>query len=462
MRGYLLAPSRKLQYKIALGDAAVVAVSTMILWAERLDHVQSLSWATILMAFSISLQMFVMYVLDLYEHNACSNRLSCISRLILSSLVQAAVVSLFLYVFIGRETAAGFSFPFGCLFLNSGLLVAWRLAVPAFTRNQRTRKLGLVGPGETLLPFLSELTAIPGNGFSVEAVCFTDGCKAWPESEDHGFRCYSGVDELIESSVYETLICDCNACHFSDHNLLNIVDRMFDGRQVYDFNTWYEEVTGRAPLSYMDNCWFLRSREFKGKASIFYLRLKRLIDIFGGLFALLIASPVLIAVSILIKRESDGPVLFVQERAGLNLKPFKCYKFRTMIDNAEEGTGPVWASENDPRVTRVGRFLRKMRLDELPQLWNIVRGDMTFVGPRPIRRHFIDILSQSIPFYVLRASVKPGLTGWAQVNLVEARAQERQLEKFQYDLFYIRNMSFMLDMLIFLKTAKIVIKGTGL
>jgi lipopolysaccharide/colanic/teichoic acid biosynthesis glycosyltransferase len=173
-------------------------------------------------------------------------------------------------------------------------------------------------------------------------------------------------------------------------------------------------------------------------------------------------SPLFILITILIKVASRGPIFFIQERLGLNRKPFKCYKFRSMIEDAEAASGPIWATEDDPRITTLGRFLRKTRLDELPQLWNILRGDMTFVGPRPIRDHFARRLAREIPFYGLRFCVKPGLTGWAQVNYDYAGSDIGQLEKFQYELFYVRNTSFFLDLLTLFKTIKTVIKHKGL
>ena len=159
--------------------------------------------------------------------------------------------------------------------------------------------------------------------------------------------------------------------------------------------------------------------------------------------------------------DSKGDVFFVQERLGIGKKPFKCVKFRTMVEDAEARSGPVWSKGKDPRITRVGHFLRKSRLDELPQFWNVLKGDMSFVGPRPIREYFANKLAEKIPFYGLRFSVKPGLSGWAQVNYDYAGSEEGQLEKFQYELFYIQNMSFFLDLLVIIKTVQKMFRGEG-
>ena len=185
----------------------------------------------------------------------------------------------------------------------------------------------------------------------------------------------------------------------------------------------------------------------------FYLRyLKRGVDIVGALMGLLVLAPVFMVAGIWIKMVSPGPIIYKQERIGWKGKPFTMLKFRTMSPDAEEKSGPVWSKEGDPRITSTGRWLRKTRLDELPQLWNILSGEMSFVGPRPIRDFFADHLERKIPFYNFRFNVKPGLSGWAQVNRGYAGTDEAQREKFQYELFYILNMSFFLDIFTLFKT----------
>jgi lipopolysaccharide/colanic/teichoic acid biosynthesis glycosyltransferase len=164
---------------------------------------------------------------------------------------------------------------------------------------------------------------------------------------------------------------------------------------------------------------------------------------------------------VLIKLDSKGPMFFKQERVGLDGKTFFAYKLRSMRVDAELLSGPVWATENDPRVTRVGRILRKLRLDELPQLWNVMRGDMSFVGPRPERPHFVEMLEQHIPYYALRHSVPPGITGWAQVCASYGSDIGESRVKLEFDLFYLKNQSPLFDALIMLKTVKIALFGRG-
>ncbi len=184
-------------------------------------------------------------------------------------------------------------------------------------------------------------------------------------------------------------------------------------------------------------------------------------DIILASILLILLAPLLIVVAILIKMDSKGPVLFAQDRVGGGKKEYMMHKFRSMVQDAEKLTGPVWAGDNDNRITRVGRVIRKYRIDELPQLWEVLFGTMSLVGPRPERKYFTDQLEKEIPFYTQRFNVKPGLTGWAQICYDYGATVEDAVEKLNYDLFYIKNMSFALDVVILLKTVKTVLFGKG-
>jgi lipopolysaccharide/colanic/teichoic acid biosynthesis glycosyltransferase len=176
---------------------------------------------------------------------------------------------------------------------------------------------------------------------------------------------------------------------------------------------------------------------------------------------LLLSSPLFLLTALLIKLDSRGPVFFRQERLGEFERPFTLMKFRTMVDNAEQKTGPCWAKDNDPRFTRVGKFLRKTRLDEFPQFINVLKGDMSIVGPRPIRQHFAEIFARKFPFYRLRFKVKPGITGWAQVNMNYVNSDEDQYEKLEYEFYYLYHQSLFLDLFIILKTVQSVVRMKG-
>jgi exopolysaccharide biosynthesis polyprenyl glycosylphosphotransferase len=183
---------------------------------------------------------------------------------------------------------------------------------------------------------------------------------------------------------------------------------------------------------------------------------KRVFDILLSMIGLLISLPISIITALLIKLESEGPVFYKQERIGENGHVFYLYKFRSMKRDAEKHSGPVWAEEDDPRITRIGKVIRKFRIDEIPQMLNVLKGDMSFVGPRPERPYFVGMLSEKIPFYEQRHSVKPGITGWAAVNYRYGSSVEDAAEKLQYDLYYIKNLCLFLDLLIIFKTFSIV------
>ncbi|HET8962469.1 MAG TPA: sugar transferase, partial [Chitinophagales bacterium] len=197
------------------------------------------------------------------------------------------------------------------------------------------------------------------------------------------------------------------------------------------------------------------------QSNAFYTVTNRIINVLCGFIAGVIFIPVAFIIYILNLLASRGPLFYSQERVGKNGSVFTIYKFRTMIPDAEINSGPQFASLNDPRITKIGRWLRKTRLDEMPQFWNILKGDMNLIGPRPERKIFVDALSQTIPFFKLRNAVKPGLTGWAQVNHKYASDSEDSLIKLQYDLYYIKHRSFTLDLWIVLRTIGVVIKFKG-
>ncbi|MFC1514726.1 sugar transferase [Candidatus Omnitrophota bacterium] len=232
----------------------------------------------------------------------------------------------------------------------------------------------------------------------------------------------------------------------------------FEGIEVYDSAYFYEVLTRKVAIKpYLDGDFvpFLSIDAFLNPV---FCNEKRFIDFFGALFLFIATLPLTLVISILVRCTSRGPVFYFQERLGFQERPFKLIKFRTMVVGAESEDGPRWASKGDQRVTKLGKFLRMTRLDELPQLINILKGDISFVGPRPIRKHFSDVIEGKVPFYSLRFTVKPGLTGWAQVNYEYGGSVEGHMEKFQYDLYYIKHASFFLDLFIILKTPQTIIR----
>jgi exopolysaccharide biosynthesis polyprenyl glycosylphosphotransferase len=247
---------------------------------------------------------------------------------------------------------------------------------------------------------------------------------------------------------------------YQDAHAINLFYRSIGHAVAFNsFPDFYERVTGKVPLNAIDKVWFLENINEGPKRS--YEIIKRAVDVFLSIIlgiGVVILSPLIM---LAIKLDSPGPVFFRQKRTGRGGKIFEIIKFRSMRDDAEKGIGAVWAQEYDPRVTRVGRFLRKTRIDEFPQLWNVLTGSMSFVGPRAERPEFNEKLSGGVPFYEERYLIKPGLTGWAQIKYGYGASIKDTAEKVQYDLYYIKHRSLMLDLGIILKTINISLRRAG-
>lgn len=237
-----------------------------------------------------------------------------------------------------------------------------------------------------------------------------------------------------------------------------IADSMVSGVEVLTPPEVYERHFGMVPLHAINHSWFIYNLSHTHRG--LYVGIKRLIDLLGASAGLLVASPLLVLVALAIKLDSPGPIFYSQIRVGERGKTFRIYKFRSMRTDAE-ANGAVWAQKDDPRITRLGRFLRKTRLDEIPQLVNVLHGDLSLVGPRPERPEFVEQLKGSIPFYDRRHMVKPGLTGWAQVRFVYGASVQDAFDKLQYDFFYIKNRSLWLDFEIVLRTIWVVLARKG-
>lgn len=230
------------------------------------------------------------------------------------------------------------------------------------------------------------------------------------------------------------------------------------GVRVEEATTMYERVTGKILIDDLRPSWLIFSDGFH--VSRVARLMKRAIDLALSIAMIVVAVPVMLLTAAAVWLEDGGPVLYRQERVGENGQTFVLSKFRSMRKDAETGT-PVWAKDDDDRVTRIGRFIRKTRLDELPQLWNVIRGDMSFVGPRPERPYFVEELTRAIPFYQQRLAVKPGLTGWAQVKYRYGSSLEDAMEKLRYDLYYIKHLSVVFDLTIVFDTVKVVLFRKG-
>ena len=241
--------------------------------------------------------------------------------------------------------------------------------------------------------------------------------------------------------------------------LRQLLDCKVSGIKVYDLNTHFEKTLGQIRIDYLNASWLIFGDGFNQGA--WRTGVKRVFDLFCATLLLVLATPIMLVTALLIKLESPGPVLYRQERTGLNGRSFSIAKFRSMRNDAEKDGKPVWAQANDARVTRVGAVIRKLRIDELPQLFNVLLGEMSLVGPRPERPYFVEQLTQEIPFYALRHSVKPGVTGWAQVRYPYGATVEDSQEKLQYDLYYVKNHTLFLDLVVLMETVSVVLTGKG-
>ncbi len=241
--------------------------------------------------------------------------------------------------------------------------------------------------------------------------------------------------------------------------LRHLLDCKLAGIKVYDLNTHFEKTLGQIRVDYLNAGWLIFGDGFNQGALRTFI--KRVFDIFSAFVLIFVSAPVMVATALMIKLESRGAVFYRQERVGLNGGTFNVIKFRSMRSDAEKDGKPQWAAANDSRVTRVGQIIRRVRIDELPQLFNVLKGEMSLVGPRPERPFFVQQLTKDIPFYAVRHSVKPGVTGWAQVRYHYGSTVEDSLEKLQYDLYYVKNHTLFLDLVVLMETVGVVLTGKG-
>jgi sugar transferase (PEP-CTERM system associated) len=238
-----------------------------------------------------------------------------------------------------------------------------------------------------------------------------------------------------------------------------LIQLRIKGVPVEDCHSFYERLLSKIPITDLSPEWIVLAKGFRRDRVILFA--KRVIDVVVSGLGLILSAPIALLTAILIKLDSPGPVLYRQERVGQDGARFVLLKFRSMTVDAESEQGPVWASVNDPRVTRVGRVIRKLRIDEIPQMINVLKGEMSFVGPRPERPFFVEKLKQKNRYYALRLSVKPGITGWAQISYRYGDSETDAVEKLQYDLYYIKNMSILFDVQIIFESLKVILLGKG-
>ena len=340
------------------------------------------------------------------------------------------------------------------------LVVSWRYAYSwVLKKKMFTERVMILGHGDVCRHIINEINGHADSGYQVAGVISTNSTS--PSAFYHKVPVFSmnrALYEMAQSLHTNKIIVAMNERRGSlpTEELLRC---KMKGITILEGETLYEELTGKILVEKLKPSWLIFSDGFRKSRSTHFM--KRAVGLVLASVGLLLTLPLIGIIALAIKLDSRGPVIFRQDRCGEDGRVFKLCKFRSMIDNAEAGCGPCWASNDDWRVTRVGKVLRKYRLDEIPQMWNVLKGDLSFVGPRPERPEFVRKLAQMIPYYSERHTVKPGVTGWAQVSYGYGASVEDALEKLKYDLFYIKNMCLVMDLMIIFKTAKIVLLKSG-
>jgi sugar transferase (PEP-CTERM system associated) len=401
-----------------------------------------------------------LYYADLYDYRQLSDRRELFVRIVQAlgsaSFILAALYFWFPFLVLGRGV-----FMIAALLVIT-LVIGWRVAFDWLSRKVGPReRLLLVGTGQPAITLARELFERRLE-LGVEIVGFVD-----PDANLVGTPLINpGVIGTIEDipSIVRARNVDRVVVSLADARgklpMEKLLEMKLEGVTFDHLATIYEEYTGKIAVENLRPSWLIFSQGF-AKSRLLSAS-KRVLDLGAAGLGLLLAAPLMGIVAVVIRITSSGPALYHQHRVGLHGRIFMVHKFRSMRQDAELLTGPVWASKTgDSRVTLVGRFLRRTRIDELPQLWNVLKGDMSFVGPRPERPEFVSSLTREIPFYGQRHVVRPGVTGWAQVRYTYGASTEDALEKLQYDLFYIKNMSIALDLYIMIETVKTVLLRKG-
>ncbi|MGE0448709.1 MAG: TIGR03013 family XrtA/PEP-CTERM system glycosyltransferase [Vicinamibacterales bacterium] len=413
------------------------------------------------------------YYNDLYDLTIVHSKSELAVRILQGA--GAAAIVLAIVSTLAPSTVLGNGTALTALGLLLVAVPAWRLAFDGVTRDPHMEERVLIlGTGPTARSVATLIAAQYDFGYRVVGFV-EDGSTRGTAGDGEGFgpaadaqvgRDDATGDSLGRAGDLPTLI----RTHQVDRIVVSLGDRRgrmpihellqakLSGVRVEDAATTYERLTGKILIDEIKPSWLIFSDGFR--ASRLTRAIKRVLDLVLAAVGVFAAAPLMLLTAFAVRLESPGPVLYRQERVGEAGRIFTLCKFRSMRADAENGT-PIWATDGDQRVTRVGRFIRATRLDELPQLWNVLRGDMSFVGPRPERPFFVEQLAASIPFYMERHAVKPGLTGWAQVKYRYGSSVEDAMEKLRYDLYYIKHLSIVFDLTIVMDTVKVILSGKG-
>jgi len=395
--------------------------------------------------FIFALWLFIFYITNLYDFGFLRNNLDFYSGLFRAIITTSAISAIFFYLIpIFQITPKTNLAIFITLF--SGIVIGSRTLFNTANASGSKKPLLIVGVNNQSLELAKFVEENPQLGYELKYIM---------DLAKEGIK---NVDQIIKQERINTVVISPET--YQAPEIVNIFYRSLENRVTFkNLSSFYEQLANKVPLGAINQVWFLENLTEGGKKT--YEELKRFFDLLFSFILGAIVLPFIPLIALAIKISSPGPVFYLQKRVGQNGKSFEIIKLRTMRKDAEKGIGAVWAKENDPRTTILGKFLRKTRIDELPQLWNILRGEMSFVGPRAERPEFLEDLKKEVPFYEERYIIKPGLTGWAQINYRYGSSIADTAEKLQYDLYYIKNRSLTLDLGIILKTINISLRQAG-
>ncbi len=436
---------------------AMLLATTLRLGADALEGARAVE-PLVKMGLVVAVCQICLYYAELYDLRVVADRRELFVRVLQALGAASLVLAVLYYWFPGLVIGRGVFLLAATAVVT--LVAGWRFAFEWMVgRVGTTERLLVVGTGPAALSLAEELKA-RHKELGVRIVGFVDA--EGPRALDGEERVIGNIDDIPgivrEHQVGRVVV------SLADARGKLPMDRLLDMKLngvVFDhLASVYEEYTGKIAIENLRPSWLIFSEGFRKSRLI--TAAKRAADVVVATIGIVLAAPIMAVVALAVRLTSPGPALYHQERVGQHGRVFTVHKFRSMRNDAEAGTGAVWARANDSRVTPVGAFLRKTRLDELPQLWNVLRGDMSLVGPRPERPEFVHMLTEQIPFYGQRHSVKPGVTGWAQVSYTYGASVEDAMEKLQYDLFYIKNLSLGLDLFVLFKTVQTVVLKRGL
>ena len=402
-----------------------------------------------------SLYELCFYYNDLYDLTLVASRGELLVRVLQAAGAGAIVLSVISFVI--PSLTIGYGIFITSLGLTLLAIPMWRWAFDGLTRDPHLEeRVLIVGTGVTARTIAQQIGR--QRNFAYRLIGFVDeGIGAAHVRQHDVLGSIADLGRLITERRVDRIVIGL-ADRRGRLPIEQLLRAKLSGVRVEDATTTYERLTGKILIDDLKPSWLIFSDGFH--ASRATRAIKRMLDLALAIVGLIFAAPLMALTALAVAIESRGPILYRQERVGEHGRVFTLCKFRSMRTDAEQGT-PVWATTGDERVTRVGRFIRTTRLDELPQLWNVVRGDMSFVGPRPERPFFVHQLAAAIPFYMERHVVKPGITGWAQVKYQYGSSIEDAMEKLRYDLYYIKHMSIFFDLTIVLDTVKVILFGKG-